>query len=332
MAVILAFFCFIIAILLAGFIYQTLGKLWDRRRFPTPGRLITIGRQRFNVVEKGTGPTVVLESGIASTSINWVTIQEELAKEAWVIAYDRAGLGWSSRPQTPRTLENVVEELHTLLHRIEAPQPFVLVGHSYGGLVVRLFSKLHLDEVAGIVLVDPVDTRDWYPIAKSQRRRLERGVMLSRRGALLARIGLVRFALALLISGNRRLPRVISRWSAGKGASVTESIAGEVRKLPPEVWPMIRMHWSNEKCFTTMAEYLDRLPLSAKTAQEAGWPTGIPIIALIAAGTTPNFPEGVVHRVATHSGHWIQLDEPELVLETIRELLSNPQWAVWRTL
>jgi hypothetical protein len=89
------------------------------------------------------------------------------------------------------------------------------------------------------------------------------------------------------------------------------------------VWPMIRMHWSNEKCFTTMAEYLERLPLSAKTAQEAGWPTGIPIIALTTSTAAPDFPGGVVHRLATRSGHWIQLDEPELVLETIRDLLSN---------
>ncbi|MGA8599055.1 MAG: alpha/beta hydrolase [Bryobacteraceae bacterium] len=325
MAVILAFFCFIGAVLLAGFIYQTLGKLTDRRRFPAPGRLLTIDRQTFHVVEKGAGPTVVLESGIASTSIAWLKVQAELAKEARVIAYDRAGLGWSSPPHTPRTLENVVDELHAVLHRIEAPQPFILVGHSYGGLVVRLFSKLHPHEVAGIVLVDPVETRDWYPIAEPQRRRLARGVMLSRRGALLARIGLVRFALALLISGSRRLPRLISRWSAGKGASVTHNIAGEVRKLPPYVWPMICMNWSNAKCFTAMAEYLERLPRSAQTAQEAGWPTGIPIIALIAAGTAPNFPEGVTHRLATRSGHWIQLDEPELVLEAIRELLSAKQ-------
>ncbi len=323
MAVILAVFCFVVAILLAGFIYQTVGKLRDRGRFPAPGCLLTIGGQTFHVVEKGSGPTVVLESGIASTSIAWLKVQAELSKCARVIAYDRAGLGWSSRPHTPRTLENVVDELHALLHRIEARQPFVLVGHSYGGLVVRLFSKLHPDEVAGIVLVDPVDARDWYPMAESQRPRLARGVMLSRRGALLARIGLVRFALALLISGSRRLPRLISRWSAGQGASVTERITGEVRKLPPEVWPMICMHWSDEKCFTAMAEYLERLPLSAKTAEEAGWPTGIPIIALIAAGTTPNFPEGAVRCVATRSGHWIQLDEPELVVETIRELLSR---------
>jgi pimeloyl-ACP methyl ester carboxylesterase len=323
MVIALALLCFLVAILLAGLLYQILGKLRDRREFPPTGRLLTVGRQVFHVVEQGTGPTVVLESGIASTSISWVKIQDELVNEARVIAYDRAGLGWSSRPHTPRALENVVAELHAMLHLSEAPKPFVLVGHSYGGLIVRLFAKLHPDEVAGVVLVDSVDTRDWHPLLEPQRRRLARGVMLSRRGALLARIGLVRFALALVISGSRRLPRLIARWSAGHGATVTEHVTGEVRKLPPEFWPMIRMHWSNEKCFTTMAEYLDQLPASAKTAQDAGWPTGIPIIALTVSPTAPDFPGGVVHRTAIRSGHWIQLDQPELVLEAIRELLSR---------
>lgn len=319
-----------VAIPLAGFTYQSFGKWQDRRRFPPPGRMLRCGTRQMHIVERGSGPTVVLEAGIASTSLAWVTIQRALADEARVIAYDRAGFGWSRRARTPRTLENVVNDLHATLVESQAQAPYILVGHSYGGLIVRLFAKRYPELVAGLLLVDAVETRDWDPPSDSQRKRLGRGVMLSKRGGLLARFGVVRFALALLLSGNRRLPQLISRWSTGKGSSVTDRLVGEVRKLPRAVWPMVRMHWSDEKCFRTMAEYLEMLPANSAIAREAGWPAEIPAIALTVANASPEFPGYVQHRIAARSGHWIQLDEPELVLQAVRELLSYSAVAAGR--
>jgi pimeloyl-ACP methyl ester carboxylesterase len=86
---------------------------------------------------------------------------------------------------------------------------------------------------------------------------------------------------------------------------------------------MVKMHWCNEKCFTTMAEYLERLPENAAAAQEQGWPQDLPITALTVLTSVPDLPSGVTHRVARHSGHWIQLDEPELVLTAIRDLMKK---------
>ncbi|HXE13225.1 MAG TPA: alpha/beta hydrolase [Bryobacteraceae bacterium] len=315
--------CAIAAIPVAGLLYQSYGKWADRRRFPPPGRIARIGKQRFHIVEKGAGPTVVLEAGIASTSLAWVNIQRELAKEANVIAYDRTGFGWSSRARGPRTLDAVVEDLHAVLREAHGAPPYLLVGHSYGGLIVLLLAKRHPELVSGVVLVDAVNTCDWSPLSDSQSRRLHRGVVLSRRGAILARFGVVRLALSLLMAGNSRLPQLISRWSAGNGASVPQRLTGEVRKLPREVWPMVRMHWSDEKCFQTMAEYLERLPRNAESACDAGWPTNVPIIAITVPVTSADFPAGVEHRIANKSGHWIQLDEPDVVLQAIRELLAR---------
>jgi pimeloyl-ACP methyl ester carboxylesterase len=311
------------AILLGGALYQAIGKHLDGRRFPAPGRYVLVNGRRIHLVDEGAGPTVVLEAGIASTSLAWVGIQRLLKDDARVIVYDRAGLGWSDRPKSARTLDNIVEELHAVLEQSGAPKPYVLVGHSFGGLIVRSFAFRFPNECSGLVLVDAVNTRDWVPLSAAQRHRLGRGVALSRRGALLARLGIVRLALSLLVSGNRRLPKLISRWSAGKGASVTERLTGEVRKLPPEVWPMVKMHWTDEECFTTMAEYLERLPANAATAQEHGWPQGLPVTALTVLTSVPDLPPGVRHRVAEHSGHWIQLDEPELVVTAIRELMAG---------
>jgi pimeloyl-ACP methyl ester carboxylesterase len=311
-----------VAFVLAGLAFQAFGKRKDRSRYPAPGRYILVDGRRFHVREEGTGQTVVLEAGIASTSLGWVNIQKALREEARVITYDRAGLGWSDRASGPRTLQNAVAELRAVLEANNTPKPYLLVGHSYGGLIVRQFAACYPDEVAGLVLVDPVNTRDWAPLTEIQRNRLRRGVKLSRRGALLARLGVVRLALSLLERGNRRLPKLISRWSAGSGASATERLTGEVRKLPKEVWPMIRMHWCDEKCFSTMAEYLERLPANAEAASAKPWPVDIPTIVLTVLTAVPDLPEGVTHRLATRSGHWIQLDEPGLVLTAIRELLQ----------
>jgi pimeloyl-ACP methyl ester carboxylesterase len=309
-------------VLLLGLVYQFAGKQIDRRRFPLSGQHVLVNGRRIHVTIRGAGETVVLESGIASTSLAWALVEPVLAKETRVITYDRAGLGRSDCPRTPRTLANIVDELRAVLELSGAPKPYILVGHSFGGLIVRNYAVRFPDDCAGLVLVDAVDTRDWSPLSEAQRIRLARGVGLSRRGALLARFGVVRLALTLLASGSRRLPKLIARCSSGKGTSVTERLIGEVRKLPPELWPFVQMHWCDQRCFTTMAEYLERLPENASAADAQGWPAGIPITALTVSGSAPGLPAGVTHRCAETSGHWIQLDEPELVVSAVREFLS----------
>jgi pimeloyl-ACP methyl ester carboxylesterase len=159
---------------LVGLIYQRLGKSLDKRRYPAPGRFITIDGQTFHWSGRGSGPTVVLGSGIASSSLAWTTIEPAISKGAYVVSYDRAGLGWSSAAIRERTLENVVHELHGLLERVGVPKPFVLVGHSYGGLIIRRFAVEFTDEVLGLVLVDPVNPRDWVPLSNVQRGQLSR--------------------------------------------------------------------------------------------------------------------------------------------------------------
>jgi pimeloyl-ACP methyl ester carboxylesterase len=320
----LVILCFVAVLPLLGFSYQSLGKLIDRRRFPAPGRYVEANGQKLHIVEKGSGPAVVFEAGIASSCLAWATIEKELAKEFRVITYDRAGFGWSGRAKSPRTLENIVNELHALLEASGVQKPYLLVGHSYGGLIVRNYATRFPDEVSGLLLVDPVESREWMPMTPSQSARLQRGVTLSRRGALLARFGVVRFCLALVLAGSRRLPRLIARWSAGRGASTTDRLAGEVKKLPPSTWPMIRMHWSDERCFATMADYLELLPANVRAAVEGGWPSKVPALVLTVERAQHELPVGVVHRIAYRSGHWIQLDEPELVIAAIRELLLSP--------
>ncbi len=159
---------------------------------------------------------------------------------------------------------------------------------------------------------------------------LRLGVKLSRRGAVLARIGVVRAALALLMTGGRRVPQWIAKVSSGRGESVISRLVGEVRKMPPETWPMVRAHWCLPKSFQGMAAYLESLPASAQEAAALDEPADIPVIVLSAANATPEQleeREALSHRsprgrhiIARKSGHWIQLDEPQVVVDAIREM------------
>jgi pimeloyl-ACP methyl ester carboxylesterase len=311
---------FAVAVLLLPFAYQWFGEWRDRRRYPPPGRIVS-GMHLWSVGKSG--PTVILEAGIAGTSLSWKPVQDRASFFARVCSYDRAGLGWSSPSAQSRSLDNLVAELRALLHQAGIPPPFILVGHSFGGLIVQHYAFLHRQEVRGLVLVDPVPIADWWPLTVHQAKRLARGVKLSRRGAWLARAGVVRLALDLLMSGSRVIPQFMARATAGNGASVTSRLTGEVRKLPREVWPMVRAHWCLPKSFTAMAAYLESLPANAASAQLQA---GVPTIVLTPPQSSCEIPAGAIHRVATRSGHWIQLDEPELVAAAIRDLISETRY------
>lgn len=129
---------------------------------PPPGRLIDVGGHRLHLDCRGSGlPAVVIDVGAGAWSIFVRHIQEQLAGEAQVCTYDRAGMGWSDPGPAPRTNKQMAEELHTLLRRAGVPAPYVLVGHSLGGLNVRVFARNHPSEVAGLVLVESAHENQW---------------------------------------------------------------------------------------------------------------------------------------------------------------------------
>ncbi len=316
------------ALIAMGAAYQWIGLRRDARRWPPPGRMVEIGGgRRIHVYELGDGaPAVIFESGIAATSLNWRSVQEKVAQRTRAVAYDRRGLGWSDPCSPPLTASGIAAELHTALHAAAIGPPYVLVGHSFGGLVVRRFASIYAAEVAGLVLVDAVQPKEWSPLPEDRQRMLRFGVRLARRGAFLARMGLVRLAVRLAMAGSRWLPQAIGRVTSGEGAGVINRIAGEVGKMPRELWPMVAAHWCNPASFLGMAAHFDALPASADEVRAAGPIDGIPVTVLSAGKNEPVRDDAIRaiaprarHVVAQHSGHWIHLDEPTLV---IREILA----------
>ncbi len=139
----------------AGILYQSVASTLDRRAHLMPGELIDVGGYKMHIDCEGQGtPTVILESGLGDSFFSWQKVQPKIAQFTRVCSYDRAGLGYSDTSPHPRTSKVFAEELHTLLHNAGIPAPYVLAGHSMGGFDVRLYASLYRTEVAGVVLID----------------------------------------------------------------------------------------------------------------------------------------------------------------------------------
>jgi pimeloyl-ACP methyl ester carboxylesterase len=145
----------ILAISAIGGGYQAVGEATDSNPVPATGELIDVGGHSLYLSCTGSGsPTVVLEPGAGATSSQMGWIAPAVVRRTRVCVYDRAGRGWSDPADTPQDGARIATDLHTLLHRAGEPGPYVLAGHSFGGLYVRIFAEHYPDEVAGLVLVD----------------------------------------------------------------------------------------------------------------------------------------------------------------------------------
>jgi pimeloyl-ACP methyl ester carboxylesterase len=130
-----------------------------------PGQLVDVGGHRMHLYCTGSGsPTVVLEPGQggASSDLGWVA--PAVARDSRVCVYDRAGRGWSDEADGPQDATQIAANLHTLLERAQVPGPYVLAGHSFGGLYVQTFAANYPDEVAGLVLLDSTAPKPGPPL------------------------------------------------------------------------------------------------------------------------------------------------------------------------
>lgn len=329
------FFIVAFASVLLGGLYQELGARRDRERFPAPGRLIDIGTHRLHVFEQGSGgPTIVLEAGLMSTVLSWNNLQRKLAQSYRVVSYDRAGLGWSDLGPMPRTSDRIVEELHRLLQRAGVAPPYILVGHSFGGLIVPLFAARFPEETAGMVLVDPVAPGEWNPPSEHDRRLTRIGATICRRSALLSRVGLLRFIASLLTTRLKNvaasLIRLISRGAPADTGSVSSPWFSA---LPEKEREMAAVFWVQEKFALTIASQLENLPYSAAQAAQFDGRYDKPVV-ILSAGTASEMRRKEHAAMAAHlpmgdyvlaggSNHWMMQSQPELVIRAIQKVAAD---------
>jgi pimeloyl-ACP methyl ester carboxylesterase len=318
----------VLAALLAGYAYQRIAGAIDARRFPPPGRLIAVNGHRLHLLCLGLGsPAVVFDSPLGASHLVWSLVQHEVATFTEACAYDRAGYGWSESGPLPRTSGHAVEELHALLRHSGVKPPYILVGNSIGGLNVRLFAFRYPGEVAGLVLVDPAHEEQ--PTRLPASARLDpafiRSLRLFRAGA---RFGLLRLLDMPLGEGSSPLLpaelRPMARAAGFRGAWVdvlyqeavaTEASFAEVRaarqalKEPPlGAIPLI---------------VLTRGEAEGGTAEEQkAWRIWRELHGELARESSRGS-----HEIVPGSGHFIEADHPDAVVQAIRrvwEMGSRP--------
>jgi pimeloyl-ACP methyl ester carboxylesterase len=306
-----------------------------------PGRLVDVGGYRLHIHCTGRGaPAVVLLAGSGDFSFDWSLVQPGLARSTRVCSYDRAGSAWSDPGPTPRTMRQEAHELRLLLQRAGVAPPYLLVGHSYGGLLARAYAGAHPAEVAGVVLVDPTH--------EDTRLMIQGRLTRVREGA-----------------GSRPVPRVQTMASSPPRPPGEEELAQERMNReafgPPAISPPYDRLPREAQALRLWA--LGRPPRAA--AADDFWaeelremhdarradphPLGAMPLVVLAAGRAEPAPQGVTEEawreltqekraqradlatlstegrlvVDTASGHHVHLDDPARVIEAVTGLLSR---------
>ena len=318
-----------------GIVYQFVGTRRDRRIHPPPGRMIDLGTHRLHLNETGSARSaIVLESGLMSTVLSWTELQRELSKSFRVVSYDRAGLGWSELGPMPRTADRIADELHLALEKAGIAPPYVLVGHSFGGLTMQMFAARFPKEVTGMVLIDAVVPAEWDPPSEQDARNSRIGAKVCRRAAVLARIGVIRLVAWLLNSQLKNiaghLVRLISRGTPANAGSVSSPW---FFALPPNERTMAAVFWIQPKFALTIASQLENLPMSAKQVGRFERFCDKKVVLLTAASASirrrdghatiaKNLPLGE-NVVLEASNHWIMQNHPDRVICAIQSVVDE---------
>lgn len=311
----------------------------DSLPFPAPGRLVDVGGWRLHLNCTGEAKprqaTVILEAGLGDFSVEWSLVQPEVARFARVCSYDRAGDGWSEIGPHPRTFRQIVYELHTLLERAGEQPPYVLVGHSYGGVLVRQYQSTYPSEVAGMVLVEAGVDNPWRMTGDGKLHR-------SSELATGQPIPPVKTSGPLRVS--EIPPRMLAQMNAGIEQLSRNPNDPPRDKLPADAQRMRAWalgHLGHILAGVNPVEHEELAVLRAERAKSEHPVGALPLVVItrgVPDATGPNAAamedehrkeHAAVARmsrrgrlvIATRSGHHVQLDEPELVVSAIREVV-----------
>ena len=236
----------------------------------------------------------------------------------------------------PRTAGRIADELHQLLRNAAVPAPYVLVGHSFGGLVMRLFASRHAEEVGGMVLIEPAIPEEWARPGADKQAQIRRGVRLCRYGASAARSGVAGIVALLVnlraLSAARGLVALASR---GMLRREDEGILAPIWKLPPEARRLLGGMWARPQFFEGLGSQIEHVEQSAtEVLREARGGLGdLPLTVISSASADERrlaFDRALAqqstrgrHVIAPDCGHWVPLDNPQAVIDAIMEMVRQ---------
>lgn len=321
----------LVGLLLLGLFYQAIASAVDTAHYSAPGKLVDIGGYRLHINCTGTGsPTVILDAGLGGTSLDWSKVQPAVARFTRVCSYDRAGYGWSESGPGPRTSQQIVKELHLLLAHAQIKGPYVLVGHSAGGLNMRLYAYRYPQEMGGMVLLDATSEYQFAPFGAHPAYFPPEGVNAAELELQLFR-GAAYFG--------------VTRLALRTGLPPLEDFAA----YPTAVKPVLLAQVAQTRYYSTQHDELASLQESAaqvRAARLASPSYGkLPLIVLSqdfsqdhsaqgqqAAATWDALQQDMAslssnsqHSIAQHSGHYIHLDRPDLAIGAIQSVWQLAQ-------
>ncbi len=311
---------------LLGYLYERRAQRTFARRNPPPGQLIDIGGYRLHLLcmgERQPGqPTIILESGHGDWSAGWARAQPAIARFARVCAYDRAGFGWSDPGKLPRIPTRMAFELHALLEKAGEQPPYLLVGHSLGGPFGRVFAAMYPGEVTGMVWVDTAheDMDRYLPFWPPAYYAI---VAVTHLASLLARVGLPRLL-------GRRL--MLAGYPAAQEPEIQAQVSAQA--VTARFFATMRdetIGWRKAENWAILHTSLGDLPITMLEAQYTpepppfvpgyywrqymkGWRSIQGDLSQLSSQT---------RRVTVSSGHVIQVEQPELVVQAVREMFER---------
>ena len=297
---------------MASAIYQAVAETTDRRRQRPPGRLVDAGGHRLHIMCAGGGsPSVVIITALGASCLEWLEVQQRLAQKTAVCVYDRSGTGWSDPPPT-RTGAYMARELHTLLHNASVAPPYVLVGHSLGGLVTRIFAHLYPAEIAGIALIDSSHPEQSWRLPKTELPQHRGGTLLQAAQWLATPLGLQRMAWDL------GLRKTDPGWSTHRRASAAELLG--FNGICREVCKLGDLGDLGDLPLTvlTSAELDPTCSARAQRGRARFYPAWTILQDELAALSSNS-----AHVTADYGGHHLNQQYPELVAEVIERLVDQ---------
>jgi len=302
----------IIGLSLTGYIYESVAEAADAKAYPSPGQMVDVGGHRLHINCTGTGsPTVVIEAGLGDWSTTWAAyVQPEVAKTTRVCTYDRAGMGWSETGPLPRDAAQNAKELHTLLQNANIPGPYIMVGHSLGGLIVRVFVHDYSSEVVGVVLIESMNPKQLSqsPTMLSQSESQSQPFSFQ---AMLARFGVAR----LLV----KLPGIAPSLPPGNEAYYPLYIRPQYFQATDnesQGMPAAGAQAATVKSFGD----LPLIVLTGRLNAIPGWPAWQTELLQLSSNSQ--------HLFAENSAHNVQADEPDAAVAAIVKVVEQVRQSI----
>ncbi|KAF3362414.1 putative Hydrolase, alpha/beta fold family [Chlamydiales bacterium STE3] len=317
-------FCVLIcALTFLSFFYQLTLTTIDENRFPAPGKLIDIGGYRihFNITGEA-GPLVVLDAGMGCNSLDWILVEPEIAKFARVLTFDRAGYGWSDPGPEPRTSGQIIKELHQLLMNLDIPGPYIFVGHSFGGLNVRLYASEYPKDVLGLVLVDASheEQMEKLPFIPYETYREILHAL-----SIFAPFGSHRWLIPYIFGSDLKTYPLAQRALRNAKQCQNKTIRTAYAELRDFTESLKQMKAKAHALFDTplyvlSAGKVDPIPGFDQETMNLFLETWSKLQKKLAAQSKKG-----KNIVASESGHMIHWEQPELVIEAVRDLVRQSQ-------